>query len=467
MGKKRNGVIPLPATGLDRGERSGLRRVLCCISLAILLMNVLCRPLSDAAQHEPPPSRWHSVDAQGHVTVTVYFFWSLTCPHCKRAIPFLTQLQSAYDWLQVLSLELTEHPDNIQRYIKMATALGQEARSVPAFLFCEEMLVGYATAATTGKVLEHKLVDCHQRLQQGAAVTPSQTASRPTMPSLVIPGIGQIDPSTLSLPVMTVIIAGLDAFNPCAFFVLFFLLSLLVHAHNRRRMLLIGGTFVLCSGGMYFIFMAAWLNLFLLMGHVRGMTLGAGAVACIMALLNIKDYFWFQRGVSLSIPEQAKPGLFKRMRGLVHATRLPSMMVGTIVLAIIANTYELLCTAGFPMVFTRILTLANLPSSAYYLYLVFYNIVYVIPLGIIVLLCTVTLGSHKLQEQGGRRLKLLSGSMMFYLSLVLLFAPEWLDNVLTAIVVLIAAVASTALIVVAERVLLKFRARAIPSESRP
>jgi thiol-disulfide isomerase/thioredoxin len=427
----------------------------------LLLIQGLWSNVSEADQHQVPSQPWYTVDAQGNRMIQLYVFWSLTCPHCKRALPFLERLQSTYDWLQIHTLELTEHPANVERYITMAALLGQEARAVPAFLFCKEMLVGFASTATTGQMLEHKLLECQRRFGQGIGSEAGVAERRTEATPLVVPGIGRINPSSYSLPLTTLIIAALDAFNPCAFFVLFFLLSLLVHAHDRRRMLLIGGTFVLCSGAMYFVFMAAWLNLFLVMGHLRGITVGAGAVALVMALLNIKEYVWFQRGPSLTIPEHAKQGLYKRMRALVYASKLPSMLTGTILLALMANTYELLCTAGFPMVFTRILTLENLSSTVYYAYLFLYNIIYVIPLGIIVIMFTVTLGSRKLRETEGQRLKLLSGSMMLNLSLVLLFAPHWLESMWMALIVLIAAVALTAIVVLVERTIHKSRAHAL------
>ena len=73
----------------------------------------------------------------------------------------------------------------------------------------------------------------------------------------------------------------------------------------------------------------------------------------------------------------------------------------------------LLCTAGFPMVFTRILTLQQLPTWQYYTYLAAYNLIYILPLLIIVVIFAVTLGAHQLSERQGRFLKLLAGVMMF------------------------------------------------------
>jgi hypothetical protein len=244
-----------------------------------------------------------------------------------------------------------------------------------------------------------------------------------------------------------VIIAGLDAFNPCAFFVLLFLLSLMVHARSRARMLLVGGTFVAISGLIYFVFMAAWLNVFLLIGELRLVTLAAGLVAITLAAINIKDYFWFQSGgPSLSIPESKKPGMYQRMRNLVSAKSLPAMLLGTAILAVAVNSYELLCTAGLPMVYTRILTLREADTFVYYMYLVLYNIIYVIPLLIIVMLFVLRFGSRKLGEGEGRLLKLMSGMMMLGLGGLMLVAPTALNNAGIAIGLLLGAIALTGLV---------------------
>jgi hypothetical protein len=234
-----------------------------------------------------------------------------------------------------------------------------------------------------------------------------------------------------------------DAFNPCAFFVLLFLLSLLAHAHSRRRMLLVGGVFVLFSGLLYFLFMAAWLHFFLVLEGLRAVTLIAGLVAGVLAVINIKDFFLAGQGPSLEIPEGRKPGLFARMRGLLAADSLAAMLAGTVVLALAANTYELLCSTGFPLVYTRALTLNELSTAGYYFYLAFYNLVYVLPLLVIVVVFTFTLGSRKLGAGEGRVLKLLSGLMMLGLGVVLVAAPELLDNSLTALALLVLALLGT------------------------
>jgi hypothetical protein len=185
------------------------------------------------------------------------------------------------------------------------------------------------------------------------------------------------------------------------------------------------------------MFMAAWLNLFMMIGAMPVITTIAGALAITIGLLNAKDYFFFRQGPSLTIPESAKPSLFRRMRELLKANNITTMLVGTAGLAIAANSYELLCTAGFPMVYTRLLTLSELSDIQYYAYLALYNLVYVLPLIIIVLIFSFTLGGYKLTEQQGRFLKLLSGLMMLGLGLVMLFAPNvLLTNIWTGVLLL-------------------------------
>jgi thiol-disulfide isomerase/thioredoxin len=410
---------------------------------------------------------WYSTDDNNNPQIHFYFFWSKTCPHCRRAHPYINELANEYSWITLHALELTTNRENINIYVSMAQAVGKVANSVPAFLFCEQMMVGYGTEETTGAMLKKRLQACYQRrLEQPTSITETsvesaENQSAPVQPApaseddneteettnnpqpvakldhteeqpLHLPGFGTIDTKQSSLPLLTVLIAGFDAFNPCAFFVLLFLLSLLVHTRSRSRMLLIGGIFIFFSGFIYFLFMVAWLNVFLYLNELQWITLIAGLIAVIVALINIKDFFWFQQGVSLSIPSQAKPDLYQRMRNLVGSTALFPLIISTITLAIIANAYELLCTSGFPMVYTRILTLRELPTSLYYLYLIFYNLIYVIPLLIIVLVFTYTLGTRKLSETEGRGLKLISGLMMLGLGGILLVNPALLTNLIAA-----------------------------------
>lgn len=185
-------------------------------------------------------------------------------------------------------------------------------------------------------------------------------------------------------------------------------------------------TFVAVSGLLYFAFMAAWLNVFLLIGLSRTVQIGLAVIAAGVGVVNVKDFFALQRGLSISIPESAKPALYARVRRLLQAENLTGALAGIVVLAGLVNLIELLCTAGFPALYTQILTLRRMPTWEYYGYLGLYNIAYIFDDSLMVTIAVVTLGRRKLQEREGRWLKLVSGLVMIGLGAVLLLRPNWL-----------------------------------------
>jgi len=419
-----------------RTRLTGLLRVLRLICL-LTVAAVYCSPVAADA------SLWIDHDAAGERQVHLYFFWTRNCPHCQAATPFVEALSARYPWLLVHSGDVSSDAEAAKAYVAMAEALSQEASSVPAFMFCGRMTVGFDRPEGTGHALEEGLRLCRET---GMPATFEPAAAMARVPSVDLPLLGRVTAEQLSLPVFTLIIAGLDAFNPCAFFVLLFLLSLLVHAGSRRRMLFIGAVFLSFSGLIYFVFMAAWLNAFRWLGEIAMVTTVAGMLAIIIALINIKDYFWFKKGISLSISDTAKPRLYRHVRGLLRADSMPALTLGTVALAVAANSYELLCTAGFPMVYTRLLTLSDLSPWQHYAYLGLYNLVYVMPLMIITLVFTWTLGSRKMSESEGRFLKLLSGSMMLGLGVLLLVAPAALNDLRVALALLAGALGGSWLV---------------------
>jgi hypothetical protein len=390
-----------------------------------------------AAAAAPGETVWREVGPDGAPLVHLYFFASESCPHCAAAEAFLGGFAAQNPWLVVHRHEVTRSRASAELYQRLARELGEEARFVPAFAYCARMQVGFSVPET-GRALAEALVAC-----RGGAGAPEQAGPAPVAEPLELPLLGRVDPARVSLPLFTLVIAALDAFNPCAFFVLLVLLSLLVHARSRRRIFLVGGVFVLFSGLFYLAFMAAWLNVFLAVGELRAVTVAAGVLAVGMGLLQAKDWL-SPRGPSLSLSGSARSRLFQRMRGLLQATRTSSVLLGAAALAVAANSYEMLCTAGFPLVFTRVLTLHALPTASYYLYLVAYNVVYVLPLAAVVAVFGATLGARRLSEEQGGGLKLLSGLMLLGLGSVLLVRPAALQNPLLAAALVLGAAALAA-----------------------
>ena len=353
------------------------------------------------------------------------------CPHCARALEWLAGLRQRSPELVIEIHDVARDPSALADLRTLALQRGLSGVSVPSFVVRgEHVLVGFTSAETTGRILEDLLL---------ADAPPSSGGERPTVgastqvtpstsPTVELPLIGVVALDEVGLPVFTVALGLLDGFNPCAMWVLFFLLSMLVSVGSRARMAMIGGVFVLVSGLVYYAFMAAWLNAFLFLGMSRWIQVTLGGVAVLLGGLNVKDFLWMGRGPTLGIPEAAKPSIYARVRRVVTAERLGAAIGTATVLALLVNTVELLCTAGLPALYTRILTMHELSRLQYHAYLLLYDVFYMLDDALVLSLAVLTLSHQRLQRREARWLKLLSGVLMLGLGVVLLVEPDWLGT---------------------------------------
>ena len=241
-----------------------------------------------------------------------------------------------------------------------------------------------------------------------------------------MPFLGSIRTDRVSIGQLTLVLGLLDSLNPCAIWVLTFLLSLLAHTRSRKKMLVVGGTFVLMSGFIYFAFMAAWLSLFNVIGMHKAITVILGLVAVAMGLINLKELFFFKKGVSLMIPDSAKPKIATRARKILNEKNMALAVVGTALLAAFANVVELGCTVGLPAIFTKVLSSRGISATGQIGYMALYNVYYVIPLALIVGIFAWTMGHFRVTEKTGKALKLISGAVMLALGVIMLFKPSLL-----------------------------------------
>ena len=359
------------------------------------------------------------------------------CPHCTEAKRFLEDLQRDRPSLRIVLRDVGQDPTALRQLQELAARYGVQAVGVPAFHLRGNLIVGYSDAESTGTkitaLLDRPLPEIAGGLaQDGCRIETDSlcidTARPPPPPSDSIETrwLGRLSAGELGLPLFTIVIGLLDGFNPCSMWVLLFMLSLLAGLANRPKMLLIAGTFVAVEGIAYFAFMAAWLNMFLLIGLSRITELILGSIAGLVGVINIKDFWLFQRGISLGIPDAAKPDLYARMRRILQAENIIAALIGTVILAVLVQAVELLCTAGLPALYTRILTMRQLDRWAYYGYLALYNMAYMLDDVLVLAIGVITMSHYRLQEREGRWLKLISGVVMVGLGAVLLLQPKWL-----------------------------------------
>jgi glutaredoxin len=367
-------------------------------------------------------------------TADIEVFVREGCPHCADAELFLQKLKREQPTLNIVFHDVIHEESSLQQLEGLVKQQGTGAVRVPAFQINGQFIVGYADELTTGQLIRNALSQAQSRknpdTSRSCGAEPVQSCEAGTQKQAQPPEpyfldfLGhRLSLDEVGLPVFTLVMGLLDGFNPCSLWVLLLMISLLAPMMDRLRMFAIAGTFVAVEGLAYYVFMTAWLNLFLFIGISRISEIGVAVIAMLAGMINLKDFWFYGRGYSLSIPESAKPGIYARMRRILYAQNLIGALIGAVLLAILVQVVELLCTSGFPALYTRILTLKHLESWSYYGYLLLYNLAYMLDDMILLTLGIITLSQKRLQEREGRWLKLISGVVMVGLGIYLIGTP--------------------------------------------
>ncbi len=234
---------------------------------------------------------------------------------------------------------------------------------------------------------------------------------------------------TLPLPIFTFLIAIVDGFNPCNLFVLTLLISLMLSkSHSRKKIYTIGFTFIFVVYIFYFLFMATWLNVFKYIGFIDPLRIGLACIAIFAGLINCKELFFYRKGVTLMVQEKyvgPLKGRINKVSELMKKGSLPALVGSSIVLAIFASLVELPCTAGFPIIYTGILSGMGMQSTiGYYLYLLLYNLFYITPLLIVILVMGYTFKGKTISKEKMALIKFIGGAIMLLLGIILLINPS-------------------------------------------
>jgi len=302
----------------------------------------------------------------------VHFFHVPGCSSCDAQEPFNEKLANTYPSIRIIEHDATT-PAGSARLSEMLENLGIEDKPVfPITIFGNQVFGGWESEETTGKAIEEALQQCL------AGNCPPPAGEEPG-DGIVLPIIGEIVPADYSLPVLAVILGLVDGFNPCAMWVLVYLISLIATLRDRKRIWLIVGSFVLASGVLYFLFMTAWLNAFLFIGYVRPVTTVIGLVALGGGILQIRGFIETKGAIVCEVTdEESRKKTMTRIQKIVSSPLTLGTIAGIIALAFLVNSIEFVCSAAIPAIFTHVLSLASLTTFQYYGYILLYVVVFML-----------------------------------------------------------------------------------------
>ncbi|MAF14103.1 MAG: hypothetical protein CMI53_04410 [Parcubacteria group bacterium] len=388
--------------------------------------------------------------AQDSNLPTVNFFHGDGCPHCADEKEFFIELQKEFPSLVITEFEVWYNRDNASFLSQAAKELNIKNSGVPVTIIGEQVVVGFSSAKTTGerirKAINHCLDNkCVEAVGQIAAgnyqgdgstsqavdsVCDDETACAVdglgSTTVFNIPFIGEVDASAFSLPLLTIVIAGLDGFNPCAMWVLIFLISLLLGMKDRKKMWILGLTFLITSALVYFLFLAAWLNLFLFIGFIVWVRIVIGIFAVGSGVYHLREWYVNKSGLCKVTGAKRKRKIMDKFKEVTAQKKFWLVLSGIISIAIAVNMIELVCSAGLPAIYTQVLALSDLPTSGYYLYLLLYIFIFLLDDLFIFVVAMTTLKMAGLTGKYSRWSSLIGGIVIFILGILLIFRPEWI-----------------------------------------
>ncbi|MCR4335868.1 MAG: hypothetical protein NUV57_05010, partial [archaeon] len=355
----------------------------------------------------------------------VHFFYSPTCPHCTAQKEFNPLLMEEYPDLNFFYHDISKSQE-ASFFMELSNKIGVEPKGkVPLTIAGEKYVLGFGTPETSGPMLR-ELLSAFQKNNGDVTVILEQKEPNENGFVLDLPFMGIIDVRNLSLPVLAIVLGLIDGFNPCAMWVLVYLISIVMALDDKKRLWLIVGSFVFASGVLYFLFMAAWLNAFLLIGYFRPLMLLVGLAALGGGLLSVKEYIETKGALECKIGEpQDKKKTMDRIKELVESPLTISTIIGIVVLAFVINSIEFACSSAIPAVFTQVLTLSNLPWWEHYGYILLYDVFFMLDDLIIFSLAAFAVSSE-FGDKYAKYCKLFGGAILILLGLILVFAPNLL-----------------------------------------
>ncbi|MCE1252567.1 MAG: thioredoxin family protein [Anaerolineae bacterium] len=468
----------------------------------ILLLSLFALVLSACTTQQ---NEYQFSENRDQGSLVLYVFWGDGCSHCEEARPMLAKLDQEFPDLNIRSFEVWHSDANAALFTKMADAhqLPKAGRGTPTFFFGDRSWVGFSESVeadlsaaikeVSGKGL---VVDGGMGIMPGAispTATPTQAAAANGLiapnplgapgaapdeeacnidseksdcatpvasnspagsqeETLDVPLFGKVDLTNQSIWISTALIAFVDGVNPCSVWVLTMLLALTLHSGSRKKVLVVGLVFLTVTAGVYALFIAGLFTIFSVVSFIGWIQVIVALLALFFAVVNIKDYFWYKEGLSFTISDDKKPGIFQRMRKVMDASQsFPGLIGATIVMAAGVSLVEFSCTAGFPVLWTNLLITQKIEAGLFIALLVLYMLIYQLDEMVIFFTAVFTLKSSRLEESQGRILKLIGGMLMLTLSFVMLFNPAWLNSLAKSLIIFAVAFGLVGLVLLLHR----------------
>ena len=373
--------------------------------------------------------------------VNIYLFYSDTCPHCASEKELLKEIYEEYDNVRIYKYEVNTD-NNMELLIDIASKFDTKVTGVPFTVIADKVYKGFNYDNYKSKFLgtiEYYSDRGYKDIvgeYLGNIELPSYEISDNEDFDEFINNYGshtlsilgfKINTKNLTLPIISILIGFLDGFNPCAMWVLLFLISMLIGMKNKKRMWSLGITFLFTSALIYLLFMISWLNVASFLTSIVWFRLLIGIVAILGAFINIYGYIKNRKDSGCTVVKDSKRNkIFDRIRKFTQEKNFFLALIGVVTLAISVNIVELACSAGLPVMFIEILSINSLSNFEEIIYIGLYMLFFLLDDLIIFMVAMTTMHVTGFSTKYGKLSKIIGGILLLLIGLLLIFKPEWL-----------------------------------------
>lgn len=368
--------------------------------------------------------------------IRLYLFHSSSCPHCKAEIEFLESIKDDYPSLKVITYEVNENEMNYNFYNKVLKKTGINATGVPFTLIGTDYYVGFDENTGTDKEIKKSIekflngdyVDVIAKIKNDEDISDIKY-NVDSSSEKEIPILGIIDSKSVSLPILSIVMGALDGFNPCAMWVLLFLITMLFNMKDKKKMWILGLTFLTTSALVYLFIMLAWLKVAISFTTVKWIRVLIALVALCGGIVNLNG---FRKSIQNKtdgcevVDDKKRKKTFKKIKDIVNEKKFILALVGVITLSVSVNFIELACSAGLPLIFTQVLALNNLSTLEYSIYMLLYILFFLLDDIVVFVIAMITLNVKGISSKYGKYSHLVGGIIMALIAVLMLFKPEWL-----------------------------------------
>ena len=387
------------------------------------------------------------INAKEEKKLNLYLFYGETCPHCKAEEEFFKEYLSGKDNINLYTYEIWNNEENTQKLKDVGEITGNTQTYIPYLVVGENTIVGFSKGITEEKIINsinyYLEVDYKDKVGEYLGVVEktasssnneenntSENINNKLDEEFTLPILGKIKAKEASLGLVAMVIGLVDGFNPCAMWILIFLISMLLGTKNKKRMWILGITFLLSSAIVYFLFMISWLNLAVFLNKVVYIRLSISLLAIILGVYQMFRYLYSQAkqkddGCEITSPSRRKK-IMTSIKKVVTEKSFILAVIGIIIIAAGVNIIELLCSLGLPVMFAQILAINDLSQISKIIYSLIYVLFFLIDDIIIFIIAMKTLEIKAISNKIGKYSHLIGGIIMVIIGALMLYKPEWL-----------------------------------------